>query len=149
MRQALLLILLVIVSGTMVGQNSTSPVVSIEAYNNIDGLQLLKSVNETDLIGVFKFQGGSYQWFYLSLDSNKTYKIRSQDCINGKIIKRGYWSISFGRMLNLQSTNRNEMFDVILQNQKYILVEPNKRNEFIQVINLKKAAELYFYTKPI
>lgn len=149
MKQTLLIFLLLLVSTISVGQANSSHNVSIESYNSIVDLKLKKSVKSQDLIGVFNFQGGSYQWIYLTLDSNMTYRIRSQDCLSRKLIDSGYWCISFERMLTLQTSRKRILFDILQRNQKYYLVEPAKRAEFIQTIKDTKPLTLAFFSKPI
>ena len=147
MRQSISILILLLCELRSIGQTSVSNNVSIEAYKTIEDLELKTSVLPNEMFGAFQLQAGSYQWFYLILDSNMNYKIRSRDCLTGQLIESGTWNISFNRMLTLQSTNKKKMFDILQLRSKYYLVEPIDRAEFIQNIKANKPLQLVFYSR--
>lgn len=115
------------------------------AFKNVDGLTVVDSINQKDIVGSICKSDG-YGGYNFQLDSNMTFRKINFSCMSRFTVDSGSWKIKNNNTVVLKSRTKTLYFDIVKYDNFYFLIPPTERQKFASYI--KSARIKYKNVKP-
>jgi hypothetical protein len=139
------LLLLFFMAGVVTVRSQQPSNLSVEAYNAIPGVKLVKKITPRQLVGELR-TNTSQSGCSIVLNGDMSFGLYTYTCAVKRLITSGTWMIAYDRMLQLNFPKEISLlgwrlFDIVEAQNRYCFVAPIYRREFISDLVLRSSLD--------